>query len=134
MLALLGDARLGRTWFIETAGSTCGYLTLCYGYSLELGGRDGYVDELYIREAWRGRGLGTRALEAACSAARADGVVALYPEVRPTLATIRAQRNTRGKRSSGTSAKFSSESSRRSCRRWEMCRPMHCHSTWDPTC
>jgi ribosomal protein S18 acetylase RimI-like enzyme len=40
------------------------------------------VDELYIREPFRGRGLGTRALEAACAAARADGVVALYLEVR----------------------------------------------------
>jgi ribosomal protein S18 acetylase RimI-like enzyme len=82
MLALLEDARLGRTWFIEADGEACGYLTLCYGYSLELGGRDAYVDELYIRAPFRGRGLGTRALEAACDAARADGVVALYLEVR----------------------------------------------------
>jgi ribosomal protein S18 acetylase RimI-like enzyme len=82
MLALLEDARLGRTWFIEADGEACGYLALCYGYSLELGGRDAYVDELYIRAPFRGRGLGTRALEAACDAARADGVVALYLEVR----------------------------------------------------
>jgi diamine N-acetyltransferase len=90
MLALLEDARLGRTWFIETSGETCGYLALCYGYSLELGGRDAYVDEVYLRESWRGRGLGTRALEAACSAARADGVVALYLEVRQD--NVEAQR------------------------------------------
>ena len=82
MIALLEDARLGRTWFIEAAGGSCGYLTLCYGYSLELGGRDACVDELYVRDPCRGRGLGTRALEAACDAARLDGVVALYLEVR----------------------------------------------------
>jgi ribosomal protein S18 acetylase RimI-like enzyme len=90
MLALLGDARLGRVWFIEDAGQLCGYLALCYGYSLELGGRDGYVDELYIRVPFRGRGLGTRALEVACEAARADGVVALYLEVRQD--NVEAQR------------------------------------------
>ncbi len=82
MLAMLEDARLGRTWFIQEGAEPCGYLALCYGYSLELGGRDAYVDELYIREAFRGRGLGTRALEAACAAARAQGVCALHLEVR----------------------------------------------------
>jgi ribosomal protein S18 acetylase RimI-like enzyme len=82
MLALLEDPRLGRTWFIDAGAEICGYLTLCYGYSLELGGRDAYLDELYIREPFRGRGLGSEALEAACRAARADGVVALYLEVR----------------------------------------------------
>jgi ribosomal protein S18 acetylase RimI-like enzyme len=90
MLALLSDERLGRVWFIEDAGQLCGYLALCYGYSLELGGRDGYVDELYIRVPFRGRGLGTRALEVACEAARADGVVALYLEVRQD--NVEAQR------------------------------------------
>ena len=82
MLALLEDPRLGRTWFIDGDTATCGYLTLCYGYSLELGGRDAYVDELYIRAPFRGRGLGTRALDAACRAVQADSVVALYLEVR----------------------------------------------------
>jgi ribosomal protein S18 acetylase RimI-like enzyme len=90
MLALLGDEHLGRTWFVEQGGQICGYLALCYGYSLELGGRDGCVDELYIREPFRGQGLGTRALEAACRAARADGIVALYLEVRQD--NVEAQR------------------------------------------
>jgi ribosomal protein S18 acetylase RimI-like enzyme len=90
MLALLEDARLGRTWFIEAEGQTCGYVALCYGYSLELGGRDGFIDELYIRDAFRGRGLGTRALEAACRAAQAEGICALYLEVRQD--NIEAQR------------------------------------------
>ncbi len=90
MLALLEDPRLGRTWFIQDGDQTCGYLALCYGYSLELGGRDGYVDELYLREAFRGSGLGTRALEAACQAAQAEGICALYLEVRQD--NVEAQR------------------------------------------
>jgi ribosomal protein S18 acetylase RimI-like enzyme len=90
MLALLEDPKLGRTWFIEEGGQACGYVALCYGYSLELGGRDAYVDELYLRERFRGRGLGTRALEAACRAAQAESIRALYLEVRQD--NVEAQR------------------------------------------
>lgn len=79
---LLADARLGRVAFIRDADHRCGYLALCYGYSLEFGGRDGFVDELFIDPAFRNRGLGTQALMAACELARADGVRVLYLEVR----------------------------------------------------
>jgi len=60
MLALLGNPGLGRVWFIREAQETCGYL----------------------REPFRGRGLGTHALEAAGEATRAEGVVAFHLEVR----------------------------------------------------
>jgi ribosomal protein S18 acetylase RimI-like enzyme len=82
MSGLLGDARLGRVAFVCDGATRCGYLALCYGYSIELGGRDGFLDELYVEPAFRNRGLGTRALEAACELARADGVRALHLEVR----------------------------------------------------
>ncbi len=82
MRGLLADARCGRVAFIHEQGQRCGYVALCYGYSIELGGRDAFVDELYILAEFRGRGLGTRVLEAACELARADAVVALHLEVR----------------------------------------------------
>jgi ribosomal protein S18 acetylase RimI-like enzyme len=82
MSELLSDARLGRVWFIVDAGRKCGYLALCYGFSIELGGRDAFLDELFIEPGFRGRGLGTRALQEACAAARADGIRSLYLEVR----------------------------------------------------
>jgi GNAT superfamily N-acetyltransferase len=82
MLAVLADPRLGRVWFIREGGENCGYVALCFGFSIELGGRDAFVDELYLREPFRGRGLGTLALEAVADAARAEGVVALHLEVR----------------------------------------------------
>lgn len=79
---LLADPRLGRVAFIRGGDRRCGYLALCYGYSLEFGGRDGFVDELFIDPAFRNRGLGSQALTAACDLARADGVRVLYLEVR----------------------------------------------------
>ena len=39
-----------------------GYLVLTLGYSLEYGGRDAFIDEVYIRSSYRGRGIGTAAL------------------------------------------------------------------------
>ena len=61
--------------------AVAGYLVVCFGWSLEFQGRDAFVDELYVREAFRGQGLGTRALEVAADLCRASGVRALHLEV-----------------------------------------------------
>lgn len=54
---------------------------LCLGFSLEYKGRDAFVDEIYIRAAFRGQGLGKRALEFPEAECRALGVQALHLEV-----------------------------------------------------
>lgn len=59
---LLADARLGAVWAVAEAGEWAGYVALTHGYSIEFRGRDAFIDELYIREAFRGRGIGTRVL------------------------------------------------------------------------
>jgi diamine N-acetyltransferase len=51
------------------------------GYSIEFGGRDAFLDELFVSADSRGRGLGTRALEVAAEACREAGIVALHLEV-----------------------------------------------------
>ena len=78
---LLGDESLGRVWLIQLGAETAGYLVLTLGFSLEFKGRDAFVDELYLREEFRGRGLGTRALHFAEGACRELGVRALHLEV-----------------------------------------------------
>ena len=78
---LLADARLGRALLIEVDGALAGYVAVCFGYSLEFLGRDAFVDELYVREAFRNRGLGVRALEIAAELCRESGVRALHLEV-----------------------------------------------------
>ena len=79
--ALVADASLGRLWWIEDAGETAGYVALCFGWSLEYQGRDAFVDDLYLRPAFRRRGLGERALAAVEAEARALGVRRLHLEV-----------------------------------------------------
>jgi GNAT superfamily N-acetyltransferase len=46
----------------EGAAMLVGYLALTLGFSIEVGGRDAFVDELYIEPPLQGRGLGRQAL------------------------------------------------------------------------
>ena len=78
---LLDEPSLGQVWLLECGPEAVGYVALCFGYSIEFQGRDAFIDELYIRPAWRGRGLGRLALEEACRRARDAGVRALHLEV-----------------------------------------------------
>jgi ribosomal protein S18 acetylase RimI-like enzyme len=78
---ILADARLGRIWLIRSGSEAVGYLVLTFGFSLEFKGRDAFVDELFLRAEFRGQGLGTRALQVAEEACRAEGVRALHLEV-----------------------------------------------------
>lgn len=78
---ILNDGRLGRVWLIERGGERVGYLVLTFGFSLEFKGRDAFVDELFLRAEFRGRGGGESALRVAEETCRAEGVRALHLEV-----------------------------------------------------
>jgi ribosomal protein S18 acetylase RimI-like enzyme len=78
---LLGDARLGRVHLIRVGDELVGYLVLTFGFSLEFKGRDAFVDELFLRAEFRGRGLGTRALRVAEETCQAENVRAIHLEV-----------------------------------------------------
>src|ERR1700689_4126325 len=81
LTTLLCDATLGRAWLILDGVAPVGYVVLCFGYSLEWLGRDAFIDELYLREAYRGRGWGRGTMDFLEEAARAAGVSALHLEV-----------------------------------------------------
>jgi diamine N-acetyltransferase len=77
----VGDTTLGCIWLIGYAGEPVGYLVVTLGYSLEYGGRDAFVDEVYIRSTHREKGIGTAALTFAEEQCRVLGVRALHFEV-----------------------------------------------------
>jgi len=81
LTALLRDPNLGATWLILDGKAPVGYIVLCFGYSLEWLGRDAFVDEFYLREEYRGRGWGRKAIAFLEDAARARGVRAVHLEV-----------------------------------------------------
>jgi GNAT superfamily N-acetyltransferase len=72
---------LGCIWLVRHRGEVVGYGALCYGYTIEFRGRDAFVDELFIVEAARGEGLGSRVLGLMKAAAARLGIVALHLEV-----------------------------------------------------
>lgn len=78
---LLQDSALGDAWLVRAGSEPVGYVVLTLGYSLEYQGRDAFVDELYIRAAFRRRGCGRRALALVEAEARRWGVRALHLEV-----------------------------------------------------
>lgn len=77
----LANPALGRAWLFRDGGAAVGYFVLTLGWSLEYGGRDAFVDELFVSPSHRGRGLGRRALEVIDEACRELGVRALHLEV-----------------------------------------------------
>jgi GNAT superfamily N-acetyltransferase len=81
MEQLVSDHHLGRAWVIRYGDEAAGYCVLTLSYSLEYRGRSAFIDELFIKEAYRGKGIGTRALEFLKEIARALGVTALRLEV-----------------------------------------------------
>ena len=81
LLPLLEGTPHGAIWMIGPKMAPVGYIAVSFGWSIELGGMDGMVDELWIREAVRGRGMGTEALAALQKALRDAGVKALSLEV-----------------------------------------------------
>ena len=78
LVPLLGNPNFGRAWIILDGETPVGYAVLCFGYSLEWLGRDAFVDELYLVEAYRGRGWGRRTMAFLEDAARKLGIRTLH--------------------------------------------------------
>lgn len=51
-----------RAFLLESAGEPVGFASLSYGFSIEVGGLDFFLDEFFLADAARGRGLGKAAL------------------------------------------------------------------------
>ena len=81
LVSFLAEPRYGRAWLIEVDGAVAGYMVMCIGYSLEFGGRDAFVDEIYLQEPYRGQGIGRQAIEHMLAEAKLQGIKALHLEV-----------------------------------------------------
>ena len=77
---ILGNDSYGRVYLIGVGEAIAGYLVITFGFSLEYGGRDAFVDEIYLRAGCRGQGVGTKSLQFAEAVCREQGVNALHLE------------------------------------------------------
>ncbi len=80
---LIANPQHGYVWLIELDNAVVGYMAVCFGYSLEFGGRDAFVDEIYLLPEARGQGIGTQAMQVMIEACRASGIQAVHLEVSP---------------------------------------------------
>jgi ribosomal protein S18 acetylase RimI-like enzyme len=78
---MLNDPSLGKAWFVMKDGDVAGYCVLTSMFSLEFNGRTAFIDELYLREAFRGRGLGGQSVEFLCNECKRMGLHAVRLEV-----------------------------------------------------
>lgn len=78
---ILNDNSLGRVWLIQQDNQAIGYIVLTFGYSLEYRGRDAFIDEFYIRETYRGQGVGVKTVQFIESVCPSLEIKALHLEV-----------------------------------------------------
>ncbi len=74
----IATGHLGSMWIIDVAQRPVGYAALTYGYSFEFGGRDAFVDELFVVPELRGQGHGAAALLSLQSRAAELGLIAIH--------------------------------------------------------
>ncbi|MCV6584575.1 MAG: GNAT family N-acetyltransferase [Marinibacterium sp.] len=71
----------GAAYLLGPKRAPMGYIIVCFSWSVEFGGLDATIDEIYLRPPVRGRGIATEALISIAKALRDAGVVALHLEV-----------------------------------------------------
>lgn len=78
---LLNNKELGNVWLIKNGGHSIGYVAACFGFSIELGGREAFIDEFYLIEAERGKGIGKVVLQEIIGLLEEQNIVAIHLEV-----------------------------------------------------
>ncbi len=93
MQQIVEDASLGRVWLIYHQETAIGYVVLTFGFSLEYHGRDAFIDELFLLEAYRRQGIGSQIMQFVLDACPVLGIHALHLEVeRTNVAGLRLYR------------------------------------------
>ncbi|WP_223421163.1 GNAT family N-acetyltransferase [Tateyamaria pelophila] len=73
----------GAAYLIGPPRAPIGYIVVTFGWSIEFGGMDGFIDELYVRPGVRGRGVAGEVLISLPRALAGAGLKALHLEVGP---------------------------------------------------
>lgn len=79
--ALLHDDSRGAAWILLHDAEPAGYTVLAIRFSMEYGGLDAFIDDLFVRPGHRGQGLGRAALRALFAECEKRHVLAVHVEV-----------------------------------------------------
>lgn len=87
---LLDGSPHGAVYLIGPPRAPIGYIVITFTWSLEYGGLDALIDEIYIRPGVRGRGIATEVLNGLPRALGDAGVKAIHLEVAKDAAKTQA--------------------------------------------
>ena len=79
----ISNEHLGKSWLIYTENEIVGYIILTFIFSFEYGGKIAFVDELFIKETARGKGIGKEAIQFIQKEVPKLSLKLLYLEVEP---------------------------------------------------
>jgi GNAT superfamily N-acetyltransferase len=79
--AILADERLGYVWIIQAEHHDVGHIVLTLRYAMEYGGMIACLDDLYVMQGWRNKGLSSGALAELRNFCEGVGIRALTVEV-----------------------------------------------------
>lgn len=83
LMNFIENESLGKGWLILNNDEPVGYVILTFIFSLEYKGRIAFLDELYIKDEARSKGLGKMALDFIKQQAELLSVKLIYLEVEP---------------------------------------------------
>jgi diamine N-acetyltransferase len=77
---LISEPRNGRLVLIDHKTVPVGYMIVGFGFSIEFGGRDALLDELFVKPEFRGLGFGKASIDYAERICVENGIQALHLE------------------------------------------------------
>ena len=77
------NENLGKAWLIFSDNEIVGYIILTFVFSFEYQGRIAFLDELYVTETARGKGIGSKAIEFVKTESHKLSLKLIYLEVEP---------------------------------------------------
>ena len=79
----ISNEHLGKCWLMYSENEIVGYIILTFIFSFEYGGKIAFVDELFIKETARGKGIGKKAIQFIQREVPKLSLKLLYLEVEP---------------------------------------------------
>lgn len=81
LLDFIAQTNLGTSWLLYYNLEEIGYIILTFVYSFEFKGKIAFLDELFIKESFRGKGFGSKSIQFIKEQAQLLNVKMLYLEV-----------------------------------------------------
>ncbi|RKS95273.1 GNAT family acetyltransferase [Flavobacterium limicola] len=79
----ISNENLGKAWLIVSDNEIVGYIILTFVFSFEYQGRIAFLDELYVTEKVRGKGIGNKAVTFIKTESHKLSLKLIYLEVEP---------------------------------------------------